>query len=110
MSEVFNLGTRVRVKETAGFHKGAVGTVTGRSKMQTRATLLQPSRFIDVVWVHRDRSGTSVWYAPDELELENAKPIEFTDSERLEFVMATYGIGTVSRERIDAEMRKRAAA
>jgi hypothetical protein len=108
MSEVFNLGTRVRVKQTAGFHKGAVGTVTGRSKMQTRAAHGVPSRFIDVVWVLRDRSSDSTWWTPEELEVHDDQ-VQYTDSERLEFVMATYGVGVVNRERIDAAMRKRAA-
>lgn len=51
------VGDRVRVKETAGFNRGATGVIQ----------FIEPSG--EKVWVLRDRSTSPVWYAPIELEL-----------------------------------------
>lgn len=52
----FRIGDRVEVKQTAGFHKGAMGEV----------------KFIEPrgrIWVLRDNSGSPVYYHNDELKL-----------------------------------------
>jgi hypothetical protein len=51
-------GTRVRVLQTAGFHKGARGVVT---RVQD-----------DKIWVKRDRSSEPVWYLAYELSLDHS--------------------------------------
>jgi len=50
-------GARVRVKMTAGFHKGAVGTVE----------FVEPAS--GKVWVIRDHAGSALWWHEDELEV-----------------------------------------
>lgn len=52
----FEVGDKVRVKRTAGFHKGATGVIK----------YIQPD---DVVWIRRAGSSSDVWYAMNELEL-----------------------------------------
>jgi hypothetical protein len=56
---IFKRGDRVRATENAGFHRGAVGVVE----------FVEPS--YQRVWVLRDRSGSPVCYAPNELEYED---------------------------------------
>lgn len=55
----FDRGHRVVVKQTAGFHKGAKGTVAFVEPRGCKT---------DLIWVDRDGSGKAVWYMPDELE------------------------------------------
>ena len=55
------VGDRVRVNETAGFHRGCVGTIN----------FIEPS---GKVWLTRDNSDSPVYYHPDELDLEWRSP------------------------------------
>jgi hypothetical protein len=55
---------RVKVKQTAGFHKGATGVINFIEPRGTR------------IWVTRDNSGSPVYYHPDELELIWRPPSE----------------------------------
>jgi hypothetical protein len=66
MSQVFDAvtnqkfffrGTRVRANSTAGFHKGATGTVE----------FVEPSG--QKIWVLRDGSSGPVFYIPSELDI-----------------------------------------
>lgn len=54
----FARGDRVVANQTAGFHKGAHGTVE----------FVEPSG--QKVWVLRDHASTPVYYHPDELDFE----------------------------------------
>lgn len=54
----FARGDRVVANQTAGFHKGAHGTVE----------FVEPSG--KKVWVLRDHASTPVYYHPDELDFE----------------------------------------
>lgn len=62
----FRRGDRVRVTQSASFHKGAIGVVE----------FVQPS---GKVWVLRDNSGSPVYYHADELELIWRRPKECGD-------------------------------
>lgn len=57
------VGDRVKVKNTAGFHKGATGEIN----------FIEP---LGRVWVTRDNSGSPVYYDTDELELIWRRPNE----------------------------------
>lgn len=59
----FKKGDRVQVKQTAGFHKGAVGEID----------YIDPS---GKVWVIRDGAKTPVYYHRDELDLIWRRPNE----------------------------------
>lgn len=57
----FEPGTRVRANQTAGFHRGAEGTVQFQ----------EPGSHFRV-WVLRDKADSPVFYYPDELDLLDA--------------------------------------
>jgi len=52
---IFEVGDRVLVKQNAGFHRGARGTIK----------YIQPDK---IVWVQRDGASGDVWYKMSELE------------------------------------------
>lgn len=60
----FDRGCRVEVLQTAGFDRGAKGTVAFVQKYgQDDGS--------DSIWIDRDGAGSAVWYHPSELKFED---------------------------------------
>lgn len=63
----YEAGDRVKVRQTAGFHKGAHGSVTSVEPGGYQRMYPDGPPY-DLVWVERDGAGSSVWYLPQELD------------------------------------------